>query len=108
MVSQVTLGKQLARGDFKFVYVAGTNPALCYPDQGAIRQGLSRPDIFVVTHDPHWNETADYADIVLPAQTFLEKDGCDRTVGPLAYPEIDGGHRPGGPKPSRNRGDDKH
>jgi anaerobic selenocysteine-containing dehydrogenase len=73
-VSQVTLGEQLARGDFKFVYVAGTNPALCYPDQGAIRRGLCRPDLFVVTHDPHWNETADYADIVLPAQTFFEKE----------------------------------
>lgn len=74
VVSQVTLGRQLARGDFKFVYVAGTNPALCYPDQGAMRKGLSRSDTFVVTHDPHWNETADYADIVLPAQTFLEKE----------------------------------
>jgi anaerobic selenocysteine-containing dehydrogenase len=50
------------------------NPALTLPNQQAFREGLLRDDVFTAVHDPHWTETCDYADSVLPAQSFLEKE----------------------------------
>jgi anaerobic selenocysteine-containing dehydrogenase len=77
VVSQVGIGQRLAAGEFKFVYVFGSNPAITLPDQTAVRCGLDREDLFVVVHDTHWSETALRADVVLPAPTFLEKrDVC--------------------------------
>ncbi|ABL79026.1 molybdopterin-dependent oxidoreductase [Thermofilum pendens] len=74
VVSQVALAELVERGEFKFIYVYNMNPLLTLPGQGKLRRGLSRSDVFVVLHDTHWNETADYADVVLPAATYLEKD----------------------------------
>jgi anaerobic selenocysteine-containing dehydrogenase len=73
-VSQVALGRELVRGRFKLVYVSGMNPAATLPDQYNVRQGLSRKDVLVVLHDSHWTATADYADLILPAATYLEKE----------------------------------
>jgi anaerobic selenocysteine-containing dehydrogenase len=74
MVSQTGVGELLRRGEFGFVYVVGMNPALTLPDLGAVRDGLSRGDVYVAVHDTHMTETCDYADAVLPAPTFLEKE----------------------------------
>ncbi len=74
VVSQVALGDALLDGEFKFIYICGTNPALTLPNQTAFRRGIIKNDVFVVVHDPHWNETADFADVVLPATSYLEKD----------------------------------
>ncbi|UCH58138.1 MAG: molybdopterin-dependent oxidoreductase [Candidatus Bathyarchaeota archaeon] len=74
IVSQVSLGKLLDAGRFGFVYVNGMNPAVTLPEQGAVRRGLAREDVFVVVHDTHWTETTRLADVVLPAPTYLEKD----------------------------------
>lgn len=77
VVGQTGIGRRLAAGEFKFVYVFGSNPAMTLPDQAAVRRGLDREDVFVVVHDTHWSETAARADVVLPAPTFLEKrDVC--------------------------------
>jgi anaerobic selenocysteine-containing dehydrogenase len=73
VVNQVSLGGLLEAGEFGFVYVNGMNPAVTLPDQGAVRRGFSREDVFLVVHDTHWTETARYADVVLPAATYLEK-----------------------------------
>lgn len=73
VVQQVALGPMLESGEFRFVFVYGTNPAVTLPNQNAVRVGLSRPDVFVVVHDTHWTETAKLADVVLPAATYLEK-----------------------------------
>jgi anaerobic selenocysteine-containing dehydrogenase len=74
VVSQVALGRHLEKGEFKLVYVYNMNPAETLPNQTAVRNGLKREDVFVVVHDTHWTETAKHADLVLPAQTFLEKE----------------------------------
>ncbi|MBS7646496.1 MAG: molybdopterin-dependent oxidoreductase [Candidatus Bathyarchaeia archaeon] len=74
VVSQVALGKHLERGEFKLVYIYNMNPAETLPNQQTVRRGLSRDDVFVVVHDTHWTATAKYADLVLPAPTFLEKE----------------------------------
>ena len=73
VVSQVAVGERLEAGEFGFVYVQGMNPALTLPAIGAVRRGLSRDDVFMVVHDTHLTETSEYADVVLPAPTFLER-----------------------------------
>ena len=74
IVSQTGLGTLLRRGEFKFVYVVGMNPVVTLPDQMAVREGLGIGDVYVVVHDTHLTETCDYADAVLPASTFMEKE----------------------------------
>jgi anaerobic selenocysteine-containing dehydrogenase len=74
VLSQVSLGRTLEGGEIKFLYVDNMNPAVTLPDQGAFHRGLDREDIFTVVHETHWTETVKHANIVLPAQTYLEKD----------------------------------
>jgi anaerobic selenocysteine-containing dehydrogenase len=73
VVEQVSVGSRLSSGEFKFVFIKGSNPALTLPNQNTVRAGLSREDAFVVVHETHWTETAKLADIALPATTYLEK-----------------------------------
>jgi anaerobic selenocysteine-containing dehydrogenase len=73
VVNQVSIGPRLESGEFKFVFVLGSNPAVTLPDQTSVRNGLSRDDVFVVVQDTHWTETTSFADTVLPAATFYEK-----------------------------------
>jgi anaerobic selenocysteine-containing dehydrogenase len=74
IVEQVALADLVRSGDFKFIYVNCMNPALTLPHQHVLREGLSREDVFLVVQDTHWTKTAQYADVVLPAPTFLEKE----------------------------------
>ncbi len=73
VVPQVGLAELLAQGTFRGMMIQGMNPAVTLPNQRAFRAGLQRDDLFVVAHDTHWTETAKYADVVLPAPTYLEK-----------------------------------
>jgi anaerobic selenocysteine-containing dehydrogenase len=54
--------------------IQNTNPAVVCPDQRRVHQGLAREDLFVCVHEQFMTETAAFADIVLPATTFLEHD----------------------------------
>jgi anaerobic selenocysteine-containing dehydrogenase len=56
----------------KAVIVYNCNPAAVCPDQGAVRRGLQREDLFTVVLEQFQTDTADYADYVLPATTQLE------------------------------------
>src|SRR6266481_2367066 len=56
----------------KAVVVYNSNPAAVAPDQNAVLQGLRRDDLFTVVLEQTQTDTADYADILLPATTFLE------------------------------------
>ncbi|MEU1480930.1 molybdopterin oxidoreductase family protein [Streptomyces sp. NPDC001668] len=51
----------------KALVVYGANPVASSPDQNRIRRGLERDDLFTVVLDHFQTDTADYADIVLPA-----------------------------------------
>ena len=56
----------------KSLFVYCSNPAAIAPDQSAVRRGLSRPDLFTVVMEQLPTDTTDFADIALPATTFLE------------------------------------
>ena len=74
IVGQVALADLVKGGEFKFIYISGMNPAMTLPNQHAFREGISRQDVFVVVHETHWTKTAQYANVVLPAPTYLEKE----------------------------------
>ena len=84
------LGEALAaRGsesvDLLFVYNA--NPAVTIPDQESVLRGLAREDLFTVVFDPVMTDTARYADVVLPAATFLERHEVSRGYGSFILQE---------------------
>jgi anaerobic selenocysteine-containing dehydrogenase len=64
----------------KALIVAGGNPMLTMPENKKFRQALEKLELLVVI-DPFWSDTAEVADVVLPACTFLEKT----TIGGYPY-----------------------
>ena len=74
-LNQSELGKQLT-GDLAppiaALFVYNCNPAVSTPHQNRVLEGLARDDLFTVVFDQVMTDTAAYADIVLPATTFLE------------------------------------
>jgi anaerobic selenocysteine-containing dehydrogenase len=69
------IGKELASSDrIRALYVYNANPAAVCPNVGLVRKGLEREDLFVVVHDLFLTDTARYADFVLPACTFFERE----------------------------------
>ena len=58
-----------------------TNPLSVCPDQNKVKQGFAREDLFVCVHEQFMTETAQMADVVLPATTFLEHDDIYRGGG---------------------------
>jgi anaerobic selenocysteine-containing dehydrogenase len=65
------------------LFVYNSNPAAVNPDQGRVLSGLAREDLFTVVHDQFRTDTADYADIVLPATTQLEHFDLHGSYGHL-------------------------
>ncbi len=62
------------RGEVKVLYIMGENPLLSDPDIGHLKEALEKVD-FLVVQDIFLTETARYADVVLPAASFAEKEG---------------------------------
>lgn len=58
----------------KCLFVQNTNPMSVAPDQNKVREGFAREDLFTVVHEQFMTETAEMADIILPATMFLEHD----------------------------------
>jgi anaerobic selenocysteine-containing dehydrogenase len=71
-------------GSIRFLYVSGTNPAVSLPELARIRAILAQDRLFLVVQDIFLSETAQLADVVLPAAAWGEKTGTftnvDRTV----------------------------
>lgn len=61
-------------GDVKFMYIMGENPLISDPDIKHVKQSLESVD-FLVVQDIFMTETAQLADVVLPAVTYAEKKG---------------------------------
>ena len=58
----------------KAMLIQNTNPMTIAPEQTLVRQGFARDDLFVAVHEQFLTETAQMADIVLPATMFMEHD----------------------------------
>ena len=78
-INMIRLGEALTRSDagvggppVRALVVYNSNPAAVAPDLGAVRRGLARDDLFTVVLEHFQTDTADWADIVLPATTQLE------------------------------------
>jgi anaerobic selenocysteine-containing dehydrogenase len=75
------------------LFVYNCNPVATVPDQHRIVAGMEREDLFTVVFEQVMNDTALYADVVLPATTFLEGYDFAKAYGPihldLARPVID-------------------
>jgi len=65
----------------KALFVYGSNPAAVCPQHNDVVRGLMRPDLFTVVHEQFFTDTADYADIVLPATTFFEHKDLQKGYG---------------------------
>ncbi len=71
----VELFQAAADGEIKALWIACTNPAQSMPDQRTVRRALERCE-FVVVQEAFMNtETVQYADLLLPASTWAEKEG---------------------------------
>jgi formate dehydrogenase alpha subunit len=62
------------KGKLKAMYLIGENPVLSDADANHIKEAIQNLD-FLVVQDIFLTETAELADVVLPATTFAEKDG---------------------------------
>jgi len=85
LLGETLLGRGGPGVDVLFVY--NGNPLATIPDQEKVRAGLSREDLFTVVFDPVMTDTALYADVVLPAATFLERDEMSRGYGAMVLQE---------------------
>ncbi len=75
IVNMAELGSALNALDHppvKALVVYNSNPAAIAPNQNAVLRGLRRDDLFTVVLEQFQTDTADHADILLPATTFLE------------------------------------
>ena len=60
-----------------------SNPAAIAPNQNDVLRGMMREDLFTVVHEQFFTDTADYADVLLPAPTFLEVKDVQGAYGHL-------------------------
>ena len=65
------------------IYVYNSNPVAVAPDSRKVVEGFAREDLFTVVHEIFQTDTADYADILLPATTQLEQFDVHRAYGHL-------------------------
>jgi anaerobic selenocysteine-containing dehydrogenase len=78
-INMIRLGEALTMPDagiggppVRALIVYNSNPAAVAPDRNAVLRGMAREDLFTVVLEHFQTDTADYADIVLPATTQLE------------------------------------
>ena len=79
-----TLGDRAKDGPaVKAMFVYNSNPAAIAPNQNDVLRGMLREDLFMVVHEQFFTDTADYADVLLPAPTFLEVKDVQGAYGHL-------------------------
>jgi anaerobic selenocysteine-containing dehydrogenase len=68
----------------KALFVYNCNPVATVPDQQRVLRAIARDDLFTVVFDQVMTDTAVFADVVLPATTFLEAYDFARAYGPIS------------------------
>jgi anaerobic selenocysteine-containing dehydrogenase len=68
----------------QMLFVYNCNPLATMPDQTRVLTGLQREDLFTVVFEQVFTDTARYADVVLPATTFLEHYDIAKSYGPIS------------------------
>jgi anaerobic selenocysteine-containing dehydrogenase len=84
-INQSALGDALTAAEppVRAIYVYNNNPVAVCPDSRKVIAGFAREDLFTVVHEIFLTDTADYADIVLPATTQLEHYDVHKSYGHL-------------------------
>ncbi len=72
----------------KALFIYNSNPVATIPDQNAIINGLKRDDLFTVVFDQVMTDSAQFANIILPATTFFEHHDIRRSYGTYYYGKI--------------------
>ncbi len=85
VINQSKLGDALTSAEppVRAIVVYNNNPVAVCPDSDRVIAGFSREDLFTVVMDHFQTDTADYADIVLPATTQLEHYDVHKSYGHL-------------------------
>jgi anaerobic selenocysteine-containing dehydrogenase len=86
IVNMNHLGRALTEYDnppVDVLFVYNCNPVATVPDQRRILRGLQRDDLFTVVFEQVMTDTALYADVLLPATTFLEGYDFAKAYGPI-------------------------
>jgi len=92
IVNMNLIGETLAPGftpPVHAVFVYNCNPLSTLPAQNKVRAGFEREDLFTVVHEQVMNDTARYADVLLPATTFLEHSEVRRSYGVMLAQRAD-------------------
>jgi anaerobic selenocysteine-containing dehydrogenase len=87
LVNMNHLGRALLEYDkppVKVLFVYNSNPVATVPDQHRIIRGLQREDLFTIVFEQVMTDTALYADVVLPATTFLEAYDFAKSYGTIS------------------------
>ena len=85
-INMVRLGEALTETNdppVRALVVYNSNPASVAPERERVLQGLKREDLFTVVLEQFQTDTADYADVLLPATTQLEHEDLHRAYGHL-------------------------
>lgn len=91
IINMVQIGRALADNvgvdgeqldpPIKSIFIYNADPANACPNSNNVRKGLMRDDLFVAVHDTFWSDSCQYADIVLPADTQLERMDLSAAYG---------------------------
>jgi anaerobic selenocysteine-containing dehydrogenase len=87
VVNMNHLGRALTEYDnppVKMLFVYNCNPLATMPDQMRVLKGLQRDDLFTVVFEQVYSDTTRYADVVLPATTFLEQYDIAKSYGSIS------------------------
>ncbi|MES2934125.1 MAG: molybdopterin-dependent oxidoreductase [Pseudomonadota bacterium] len=71
----VEMFEAVRTGEIKIIWIACTNPAQSMPEQKLIREALEKAELVIVQEAYKTTATAAYADVLLPATTWAEKEG---------------------------------
>lgn len=82
-------------GSIRVLWIIGTNPAVSIPDLNRLRADLCGDSVFVIVQDAFMTETAEMADVVLPAAIWDEKTGCSTNVDRVVHLNKKAIERPG-------------